>query len=249
VRSSPLSKRGNFGRLSLGSNYSSSYGILRSSHLPNSVRFPLYTFNSASSTLTFRCFPSPIHAHVVSTILGGFHLASFALPANTKSKIRIIAPKRYTRFYGKYAGSEITSDIAVQVRNDMGDREVKFILEVGLSEPYEKLVQDAQLWLEGSKTVSVVMLVKLYEDPPYNCPTYDLTDEEFNALQFPPEEEINQQSFVVNDQYGPATYKGLIWVGRISGFIEKWGFEGTSRSACRISDRIVSYSQDTGTPQ
>ncbi|PUU73511.1 hypothetical protein B9Z19DRAFT_1196865 [Tuber borchii] len=206
-------------------------------------KFPLYTFNSASSTLTFRCFPSPIHGQVVSTISEGFYLALFGLPANTKSKIYIIAPKKYIRFYAKYDGSEIISDIAVQIYNDMGN-EVKFILEVGLSESYEKLVEDAQLWLEGTKTVSVVMLVKLYEDPPYNGPTHDLTDEEFNALQFPPKNEINQQSFVVNGQCGPATYKGLTWVGSISGFIEIWGFEGASRSACRISDRIDLLSAD-----
>ena len=178
----------------------------------------------------------------------GLYGALFALPAKTQSKIDIIAPKNYQHFYGKYDGSEITSDIAVQIQTDIGLK-VKFALQVGLSESYEKLVEDAQLWLEGTKTVSIVMLVKLYEDPPYNGPTYDLTDEEFDALQFPPTEEIDQQSFVVDDQYGPATYKGLTWVGSISGFIEIWGLKGASRSACRISDRMVSYSQDTGTPQ
>ena len=93
------------------------------------------------------------------------------------------------------------------------------------------------------------MLAKLYEDPPYNGPTHDLTDEEFDALQLPQFEEIDQEIFAVDGQYGPATYKGLTWVGSISGFIEIWGLKGTSRSAYRISDRMVSYSQDTSTPQ
>ena len=176
--------------------------------------------------------------------MSGLYGALFALPANTRRKIHIIALKKYQYcFHGKYEGSEITSSLAVQTYNDKGLSEAKFVLEVGLSESYEELVEDAQLWLEGTNTVSIVMLVKLYEDPPYNCPTYDLTDKEFDALQFPPKKEINMQSFAVDGQYGPATYKGLTWVGSISGFIEIWGVEGASRSACRISDRIVSYSQ------
>ena len=171
--------------------------------------------------------------------------ALFALPANTQRKIDIIALKKYQYFFhGKYDGSEITPDLAIQTYNDKGFEEVKFVLEVRLSESYEELVENAQLWLEGTNTVSIVMLIKLYEDPPYNGPTHDLTDEEFNALQFPPIEEINMQRFTVDGQYGPATYKGLTWVGSISGFIEIWGVEGASRSACRISDRIVSCSQD-----
>ena len=177
--------------------------------------------------------------------MSGLYRALFALPAKTQSKIDIIVLKNYQYiFYGKYEGSEITSSLTVQTYNDKGLDEVNFVLEVGLSESYEELVEDAQLWLEGTDTVSIVMLIKLYEDPPYNGPTHDLTDEEFNALQFPPIEEINQQSFAVHGQYGPATYKGLTWVGSISGFIEIWGAEGAPRSACRISDRIVSYSQD-----
>ena len=58
-------------------------------------------------------------------------------------------------------------DLALGIKNNMGVGEVKFVAEVSFSESYEELVQDAKLWLGGNGTVSLVMLVKLGEDPCY----------------------------------------------------------------------------------
>jgi len=192
--------------------------------------------------LTIQCSPSSIHEKAVTAISKGFILAFNTLPEKTQDKIDTVTNEKFDNFHGRYRGSEKIADIAVQVENDIGIREPKFIVEIGLSESYEKLVQDAELWLQGSKTVEIVMLVKLHEDPPYRCLTYDLTDEEFNALQFPLKEEINEQYFVISGEYGPARYKDLIWVGEISGFIELWGLDERSGLASRKGDRIASYS-------
>ena len=81
-----------------------------------------------------------------------------------------------------------------------------------------KLVKDAKVWLEGNETVSLVKLVKLEEDPYYRCPMQNLTESEFAELEFPPMNEIMHQPFVLSGLYGPAVYKGFVWVGKISGF-------------------------------
>ncbi|PUU78187.1 hypothetical protein B9Z19DRAFT_1127233 [Tuber borchii] len=198
--------------------------------------FPTYTYNKASSTLTIQCSPSPIHKKAISLISTGFILARDALSDDIQSKIDIVTNEKFDNFHGRYSGSEKIPDLAIQVANNFGVSEPRFILEVGLSETYEKLVQDAELWLYGSRTVNIVMLIKLQEDPSYSCPTRDLTDSEFKALGFPLKEEINEECFVVTGEYGPARYKDLIWVGGITGFVELWGIDEASGVASAKGD-------------
>ncbi|PUU84305.1 hypothetical protein B9Z19DRAFT_1070025 [Tuber borchii] len=209
-----------------------------------SGKFPTYTYNRALSTLTIQCSPSSIHEKAVTTISKGFTFAFGTLPVNTQDKIDTVTNEKYDNFKGKYAGSEKIADLAVQVENDTGVREAKFIVEIGLSESYQKLVQDAELWLKGTETVKIVMLVKLHENPPYRCPTHNRSDEEFDALKFPSKEDINEQCFSISGEYGPATYKDLVWVGEISGYIEFWGLDEISKLACVKGDRIDLLSAD-----
>jgi len=68
---------------------------------------------------------------------------------------------------------------------------------------------DAKLWLEGTDTVSLVMLVKLEEDPCYKCSIKDLTDYQFAVLKFPTVNET-KEPFVFNSPYRPVRYKGFL---------------------------------------
>jgi len=96
------------------------------------------------------------------------------------------------------------------------------------------------LWLEGSETVSLVMLVKLEEDPCYRCPIRNLTQSEFAELECPPMKEIRYQPVTISGPYGPVEYKGFKWVGKISGFLEFWTLDPDTRLALRIMTRMVS---------
>ena len=145
-------------------------------------------------------------------------------------------------FEGIYTGSKKAAGLALDIKNDMGVPRVKFVAEVGFSETYEELVQDAKLWLEGKKTVSLVMLVKLKEDPCYQCPMRNLTESEFAALGFPPMNEIEDQPFTLSGPYGPAVYKGFEWVGKISGFLEFWALNPATELASCTTTRMVSNS-------
>ncbi|PUU79372.1 hypothetical protein B9Z19DRAFT_1125372 [Tuber borchii] len=115
-------------------------------------------------------------------------------------------------------------------------------MAVELSKSYENLVADAKLWLEGTKTVSLVLLVKLEESPAYLCPIKNLTSVELDELVFPNLAEIRTGAFTMSSSCGPAIYKGLqvVWmpVGRIFGFLESWGLDPLTKSATANSHTI-----------
>ena len=99
-----------------------------------------------------------------------------------------------------------------------GNQKAGFILEVGFSETYDELVQDARLWLEGTGEVSVVVLVKFTETPKYECRTRGLDYEDFENLGFPEASQIKASDFSLEGRRGPVNYKDLGWVGQISEF-------------------------------
>ncbi|RPA90842.1 hypothetical protein L873DRAFT_1795254 [Choiromyces venosus 120613-1] len=202
-------------------------------HVDDDERFPRYSYDSLSSALTIQCMSSPIHEQVVSTVSEGFTLARSNLPTSLRRRIDIVGNQQFTDFKGAYYGSEKTPDTAVKIEDATGTLELKFVLEIGLTETYDELVQDAKTWLEGTETVSVVMLVKMQEDPGYQCPTQNLSDEEFAQLGFPRGQEINLATFALDGPYGPAVYKGFTWVGRFTGFTEMWKRDPVSGLATR----------------
>jgi len=176
----------------------------RGTYLINSVRIPRYSYNSLSSTLTIQPMSSRIHDHLISTIYQGFDTACLSLPPSIQGRMSVARNEKFELFVRIYTGSEKVPDLALDIKNDMGVSEVKFVAEVGFSETYEELVQDAKLWLEGNETVSLVMLVKLKEDPCYRCPIQNLTESEFAEIEFPPMKEIRHQPFTISGPYGLA---------------------------------------------
>ena len=99
-----------------------------------------------------------------------------------------------------------------------GEFAVKWVLEAGLSETYEQLVNDMKLWLEGKRGVSMAVLIKFEETPRYRCLIpRDIDNKDFKQLGIPQEEEeIYTKDCTLEEEYGPVTYKGFTWVGKIS---------------------------------
>ncbi|CUS10108.1 unnamed protein product [Tuber aestivum] len=196
-------------------------------------KFPKISFNALTSTLIIQHMPTPIHEKVISTVSEGFNLARSSLPTPLRERIAIVYNENFRSFKRGYRGSRKVPDTMVQVENAAGTLEVKFILEVGYAETYDDLVRDARMWLERTDTVSTVMLVKMNEDPAYQNPTSRLTDKEFDTPEFPPSGEVSQEHFSLDEAHGPACYKGLRWVGKITGSIEIWKRHPTSHLAIR----------------
>ena len=89
------------------------------------------------------------------------------IPANLQDETTVIWEEDYNGFGGPWEGSRKRLDFAIQVRNADGEDDIKFVLEVGLSEPCDQLVKDARLWLEGTQEVSMVS--PIYKVSYYNC--------------------------------------------------------------------------------
>ncbi len=101
-------------------------------------------------------------------------------------------------------------------------------------------MRDAILWLEGCPTVRIVCLIKFTEEPEYRCPTQQLSDSEFDALNFPSGPEIQEGDFIIDSYRGPVMYKGLCWVGRLSeGFLEVWHKDRTGTPVRKGNRQVV----------
>jgi len=209
-------------------------------NLPNSARFPKYSYNTLSSSLKIQSHSSALHEQAISTISKGFILAADRLAPELGQRTSVSTNELYTGFVNQYKGSDKTPDMAFETWGSTGPSRIKFVLEVGLAETYEMLVEDTKMWLEGTKDVSAVMVVKLQENPNYRCPTRNLKNKDFAAQGFLESGEIGLDDFILEATYGPAIYNQCIWVGRISGFIEIWKRDLVSGCAIRKGDSIVS---------
>lgn len=115
---------------------------------------------------------------------------------------------------------------------------MKWVLEVGFSETYEQLVEEMKLWLEGTDSVSMAVLVKFTENPPYKCPVS--FDQDLEKLNIPSESrEVRSRDVIAGENFGPVSYRGQQWVGDISeAFIEIWKIDADTNTAKRQGDRI-----------
>ena len=205
-------------------------------------RWPKNSYNASTSSLVIQCMPSPVHETIITTFAAGFFAARLSLPNRYQNNIRPVTGEDFNDFKGCYSGSRKIADLAVKFPNNAGDVEFKFVLEVGFSESYDSLVQDAKLWIEGTLTVSIFVLVQLEEAPNYRCPTSDLPDEAFDALQLP----LSATSSMFKlppRQYGPATYRGFCWAGEIlRAEVEVWRKDALTGKACTDGQRMVCIS-------
>lgn len=77
------------------------------------------------------------------------------------------------------------TDLAVKFRSHSGALEVKSVLEVGFSESHEQLAREARLWIDGTSTVSVCVLINLQENLRYRYPTSYLSNADVERLELP----------------------------------------------------------------
>lgn len=206
------------------------------------IRYPSFFYDASTLKMIVQCMPSPVHEAVVTMFSEGFSNARFSMSALRRKDILLVTGEDYNIFRGPYQGSRKIADLAVKFRNLSGALEVKFVLEVGFSESYEQLVQEARLWIDGTSTVSVCVLVDLQENPRYRCPTSYLSDTDFEKLKLPlvTTPEMFQ---LPQNQYGPAKFKGFNWTGVIStAQVELWKKDPLTGKACTDGQRMVRIS-------
>jgi hypothetical protein len=125
-------------------------------------------------------------------------------------RCRCVANEEMNGFDGQYSGSYKTADLAIRIRNADEELETKMVVEVGFSEDYQALINDAKLWLEGMSSVSLCLLVSFEEQPRYQCPVdVNMDEEKFKRFGFPEPGKLRDRDFYLEGVFGPAIYKRL----------------------------------------
>jgi hypothetical protein len=179
---------------------------------------------------------SPLQQSIVGLLEEEIITTIKSLPRHIDNTIFTTHNLDYYRFGDKWAHSRKRPDLAIRVKNAFGEFEFKWVLELGFAETYEQLVEDMKLWLEGSKSVFMAVLVKFTETPAYKCPvSFDQDLEELNIPSMPAE--VHTCDVVANGDFGPIFYRDQQWVGHISeAYMEVW--KRDINTAKRQGDRI-----------
>ena len=202
-------------------------------------RWPKYSYNALTSCLVVQCMPSPVYKTIVTTFAEAFFAARSSLPHHYRNNLRPVTGETFDKFEGRHYGSEKIPDLAVKIRDNAGNLGYKLVLEVGFSESHESLLRSAKQWIEGTSTVSIVVLVDIEEAPKYQCPISNLTDQAFDALQLPLTATTSMFELPLH-QHGPATYRGQRWTGEtLRAQVEVWKKDASTGEAYKDGQRTV----------
>ncbi|KAI9779119.1 MAG: hypothetical protein M1816_003742 [Peltula sp. TS41687] len=194
-----------------------------------------------------------MHAHPRSNAIANdlgraFNQAEMAVPASYGWALQTRLNQKYYRFQGMYAGSSKTPDLAVGFKQN-GVSKLKLVVEVGFSEEYDQLVNDARLWLEGQPSVLMVVLIKLIEQPRYRNPLREFDDDEIKALNLPSPDEMREdlEADPTTPALGPVCHRGYAWTGALSSvWVEHWRRDGKGK-ACKTGGAWdILETKDTG---
>lgn len=202
------------------------------------LRHLRYTYDASTSTLITRCMPSPIHDAV--QVFFQRRLKQLIIERRISyadsTRFELQTGTDVGRFTGDRAGSRKQPDVAVMAAGDDDEDDLNsdfplVAVEVGFSEGYEALKNDMELWLVGSEgKVRVVVLISLLETPHYQAHQF-LTDDDDPSADHPGE---NHSPVVAPPApYGAYLHNDLILVGQITGFLELWRLDATTKLPVR----------------
>ena len=187
--------------------------------------------------------PTPLHESVSSTFIRELGKKTNTFPESVQDRIDISPALDVVGFSDKYSTFKKIPDLAVEYLDTDGVSRLKLVIEVGFSQSYESLVEDAKAWLEGSGTVQRVILAKFEEFPVYKNPLRKLSKDEIAQVDTGKCSVANENDVILESDRGPVLFEGVQWVGELSSaFIEIWMMGKESGKACRTGDRMV-YSQ------
>ena len=169
--------------------------------------------------------PSGVHERLVSYFIGRHEVAKESLPSAIAEQMVVVGSQKVGGFTGKYQGSKKEPDVLFIYQQESRKILYTCTVEIGLSETYEELFEDARLWIEGQRDVKTVILIKVVEDPPYRSPIHKLRADEIRGFGFPCSSDLDTSMVVLEDQadrFGKLQICGLTWVGEMYVFLEIW---------------------------
>lgn len=187
--------------------------------------------------------PSGVHERLISSFIGRHEIAREDLPKAVAERVGAVGSQRVGGFTGQYQGSKKEADVLFTYEQQ--NRKILYTcaIEIGFSETYEELVEDARLWIEGQHDVKTVILIKVVEDPPYRSPIHTLREDEIKGLGFLRFRELDTSLVVLEDQadrFGKLQIRNLTWVGKMYAFLEIWKTNTGTGNAERQGVRKVS---------
>lgn len=99
-------------------------------------------------------------------------------------------------------------------------------------------------WIEGNKDLRTVILIKVEENPRYYSPTSKLEDDEVEDLEFPDPGDLDTSVVTCqdsNESFGPLQINKMVWVNKMSVFLETWKRNTANGEAKQQGSRSVSH--------
>ncbi|KAI9829258.1 MAG: hypothetical protein M1826_005722 [Phylliscum demangeonii] len=184
----------------------------------NSSTRARHSYNVVTRRFTIK-MPSSLHESIIGSLHQALFRAMESLPVDVQMRLDIRTYLKWPLDHGERPVGKKVPDLALIIH-----RNPCWILEVGFSQPYDDLVEDARQWLEDAPTVKAVMLVKMTEQPPFRSPIHsrDLADVNLEAWAKPSE----MFDAIVADHgrqpFGPVIFSGQSWTGGLSEVWSEW---------------------------
>lgn len=205
--------------------------------------WPSISFNSRTCTAIIQWMPSGVHEIFASPFIVSYGLATQDLRHEIARQIDVVGSQRVGAFGGAYEGSKKEPDVLFKYAQQNDNVLYTAVVEIGFAETYEELIEDVKLWIGGNMDMRTVVLIKVEENPRYCSPTSKLEDDEVKDLGFPDLKDLNASMVVLtdpNDSFGPLQINNLVWVGKMSVFLEIWKRDTVSGEAKQQGTRSVS---------
>ncbi|KAK9311020.1 hypothetical protein V1524DRAFT_371834, partial [Lipomyces starkeyi] len=211
-------------------------------------RYPSLTYNSLTQTVTVATAPSGIHKGAALRI--DFQILEYvsAYPSTQSPQtLQNICPVGSTteHFPDLYGRSTKEPDGGFRYAPVDGEDKVTIVYEVGYSEPYGKLLDDKDMWING-EGVNVFILISFKETPRFAYPAtpsyWDITDSREERAAMSRTVGRTAQLNIQQGYYGPFRYRDHTWAGELKeAFIEVWRPDSNSRynlieEECAVAD-------------
>ncbi|QSS52747.1 hypothetical protein I7I53_08476 [Histoplasma capsulatum var. duboisii H88] len=199
-------------------------------------------FNRGLSATSILHRPTPIHESLIETTRKEFtdHLSS-------NVSMPLVMTSNSTFFIG--ADDSDTIEFVPDLAISSTSQRPFLVLEVGVSEKYDDMLETAKTVLSQSPTTKFSIIIKLIEKPLFRSPL-KLSDYLFKPrsdIPIPSPPTIKDCYSSDTDPEGPIMINGLRWVGKISAFWEIWGRDATGNPVIK-GQRVWFYGSDIDSP-
>ncbi|OAP53853.1 hypothetical protein AYL99_11875 [Fonsecaea erecta] len=168
-----------------------------------------FSYNSHTSTLTLFTIQGARYTFIIQWLTT---IALSKLNPSIVGKLYLVGSGDEV-FESEWKWSTKQPDLAIAWNDNGPGYELHTVIEVGVAQPYNSLLDVRDMYLKGTSTVSRFVLVNITTDPEYRSPKGFNIDELDN---------IRKEDFQLDSNQGPLWYKGVQWIGKSTLLWEVW---------------------------